>query len=168
MSEVRREIPAALVGSWESATRDPSAISALGASRSLYEQLTTLQAALVEEAMNSGAAWEDIGAALGTSRQAAWARFRHVVESTEEGAERMREQIGQLSKQLTEESKSLQRRLRSFDEEWRREKKLLQDQLREFDKRRTEERKALQGEIQRSADVLREEVRRLGQAPTAS
>lgn len=164
MSE-EREIPAVLEESWERATGDPSAISALGASKALYEQLATLQAALVEEAVSEGAAWEDIGAALGTSRQAAWARFRHLVESTEGEAGRMREQVGKLNRQLTEESKSLQRRLRSLDEEWRREKKLLQDQLREFDKRRTEERKALQEEIRQTMDALREEVHRIGQAP---
>src|SRR5215471_9255588 len=53
-----------------------SPTDALVASHELHRALATWQESLVNEAITGGASWEDIGAALGTSKQGAWARFR--------------------------------------------------------------------------------------------
>jgi hypothetical protein len=53
-----------------------SAIDALAAMPLLREQLASLEEALARQALADGETWATIGAALGTSRQAAWERLR--------------------------------------------------------------------------------------------
>jgi hypothetical protein len=51
-------------------------IDALKATPALRESLTQLEVALARRALAEGETWATIGAALGTSRQAAWERLR--------------------------------------------------------------------------------------------
>ena len=59
-----------LRGDWEA---DP--IAALCETARTAAALEKLQADLVARARRSGRSWTDVGAALGTTRQAAWQRF---------------------------------------------------------------------------------------------
>ncbi len=51
-------------------------MEALKASRYLRAELAAWEGALADEARASGATWEDIGRALGISRQSAWQLYR--------------------------------------------------------------------------------------------
>ena len=51
-------------------------IDALKAMPALRDSLTQLEVALARRALAEGETWATIGAALGTSRQAAWERLR--------------------------------------------------------------------------------------------
>ena len=51
-------------------------IDALKAMPALRDSLTQLEVALARRALADGETWATIGAALGTSRQAAWERLR--------------------------------------------------------------------------------------------
>ncbi len=79
-SEAVREVPPLLTQTWETATRDPDPLVALGAARALHALLSTWEAKLASEAVTSGATWEAIGSSVGVSRQAAWQRFHHDVD----------------------------------------------------------------------------------------
>lgn len=165
---MQRDVPEDLRTSWEQAVEDPDAVAALVASRTLFKRLSSWQSALVEEAMGRGATWEDVGDALGTTRQAAWARFRHATEH-EGGSRQMAEQIATLNRRIADETKSLHSRLREFDDKWREERNRLQLDLRRIGRERAEERKSLLDEIKQTARSLREEIRRLREPPqTAS
>lgn len=64
-----------MVATWESALSDPDPLVALGATRALVGLLSTWEAKLAAEAVETGATWEAIGSSVGVSRQAAWERF---------------------------------------------------------------------------------------------
>ena len=74
-----RPVPPLMAATWEAATTDPDPLSALGATRALGGLLSTWEAKLATEAVESGATWEAIGGSVGVSRQAAWERFHHDV-----------------------------------------------------------------------------------------
>lgn len=164
MADTKPTIPDTLRQTWESATQHPDRLIALQASRGFWRQWAKWQSVLVAENLRAGATWDDIGHALGTSRQAAWARFRSAIEETNDGgAMEAQEQVERLSKDLTENVKVIQERLRSIETKGREEKKRLQDQLsllreqiRVLSKQMADERKALQNEVRqmmRSAQV---------------
>ena len=54
----------------------------LAATRDLRALLYDWEADLAHRAVGDGASWEDVGAVLGVSRQAAWTRFRKPGEGT--------------------------------------------------------------------------------------
>jgi hypothetical protein len=67
---------AELAKAWSAVMDAGSAIDALAAMPLLREQLASLEEALARQALADGETWATIGAALGTSRQAAWERLR--------------------------------------------------------------------------------------------
>ena len=171
MADTKRTIPDTLRQTWESATQHPDPLIALQATRGFWRQWAQWQSVLVAETLKAEATWDDIGHALGTSRQAAWARFRNVIEETNEGgAMQTQEQVERLSKELTENVKVIQERLRSIDTKGQEERKHLQDQvkllreqIRVLSKQMADERKALQNEVRqmmRSAQAQINALRR--------
>ena len=177
MADTKRTIPDTLRQTWESATQHPDPLIALQATRDFWRQWAQWQSVLVAETLKAGATWDDIGQALGTSRQAAWARFRNVIEETNEGgAMQTQEQVERLSKELTENVKVIHKRLRSIDTKGQEERKHLQDQvkllreqIRVLSKQMADDRKALHNEVRqmmRSAQVQLNALRR-GALPTA-
>jgi hypothetical protein len=159
-----RDIPNELKDAWTAATEDPGALDALRASRGLFAPLTNWQGQLVAEALQEGATWEQIGSALGTTRQAAWARFRDVAETTEGRRIPMPEQVAALQTKINDEIKGLQERLKTLDSGWREDRERLQEELRALDRERGERRKAIQQELRDTATALREEIRALREA----
>jgi len=93
MVETRRAVPAMMLDAWERATKGPDPIAALRATKALWQHLAQWQSVLVSEAVNATATWDEIGLALGTTRQAAWARFRKWVERASGGTRPMQEEI---------------------------------------------------------------------------
>lgn len=81
--------PAELERAWRGAVDDSDALAALRAVRELRESLLGWESQLARTALANGETWESIGAALGTSRQAAWERLRRGMASQIE-AERAR------------------------------------------------------------------------------
>jgi hypothetical protein len=171
MADTKRTIPDTLRQTWESATQHPDPLIALQASRGFWRQWAQWQSVLVAENLKAGATWDDIGQALGTSRQAAWARFRNVMEGTNEGgAMQTQEQVERLSKEFAENVKVIQDRLRSIDakgqeegKHFRDQVKLLHEQMRVLSKKMADDRKALQTEVRqmmRSAQVQINALRR--------
>jgi hypothetical protein len=73
------EIPAALKDAWERATSSDDPLEALRGARDLKDELGRHEAHLARAALAAGETWETIGAALGTSRQAAWERLRRAI-----------------------------------------------------------------------------------------
>jgi hypothetical protein len=157
----KRTAPAALRQTWERSTQDPSPVAALEASRALYRGLSSWQAALVAEALDHGATWEELGVALGTTRQAAWARFRRVVENDKEGTGTMKQQSDALLERLGEEVASVQARLKDLDHRWRAERKRLQEELRQAAQQVQHDRQALQKEMREATKSVREQIRQL-------
>jgi hypothetical protein len=141
--------------------QDPSPVHALGASRAMHHELAEWQSALVSEAIDAGATWEDIGSALGTTRQGAWARFRHVVESDEGRSRTINQEANELLGRLNEAMKSIQTRMGELDGRWRGERGRLQREGREFAQRMQQERNALRQELKETTRSLRDEIRRL-------
>ena len=68
--------PKQLVAAWNDVVDDGDPLAALRAARQLKELLGQWEAQLARQALAAGETWETIGAALGTSRQAAWERLR--------------------------------------------------------------------------------------------
>jgi hypothetical protein len=155
MTQPPRAIPTRLSETWRTATEAPSALAALAASRTFWEQWAQWQATLVAESIRAGATWDDVGRALGTSRQAAWARFRNL-SGTPQGDEPMPEQLTQVRRQLHDGIRGLQQRMRQRDDAWRTDRQRLRDELRQLDRQRAEDRKALQGEIRQLRQQLRD------------
>jgi hypothetical protein len=73
------EIPPALKDAWERATSSADPLEALRGARDLKDELGRYEARIARSALASGETWETIGAALGTSRQAAWERLRKAI-----------------------------------------------------------------------------------------
>ena len=162
---VDRDVPTGLTATWTAATADPDPLDALRSSRRLYGELPGWQGRLVVEGLRAGATWEQIGTALGTTRQAAWARFRHVAEQAEGRRGPMPEQVAALQGRLNDEVKALQGRLKTLDAEWRADRGRMQQELRALDRTRAEQRKQLQHELRETATTLRDEIRALREAP---
>jgi hypothetical protein len=144
--DVNRTTPEALLEHWETATRATDPLEALGASSGFWEQWARWQGTLVAEALKAGATWEQIGKAMGTSRQAAWARFRTMVEGDAAEAP-SREQLSQARHELREQLRELHRRVRQREESWRSERAKALAQVRIVDGRRSEDRVALREQM---------------------
>jgi hypothetical protein len=86
-----RETPEALARAWLDSMRRDEPLLALSATRALRKRLGDAEAQLVSEALGHGAAWEDVAAALGISRQAAWRKFHEKPRRRDERARRRRE-----------------------------------------------------------------------------
>jgi chromosome segregation ATPase len=157
---VGRAPPEQLEHTWDQALHGSDAIGALGASRALFKEISKWQSQLVAEAITTGASWEEVGDALGTTRQAAWARFKSVSERLE-GRKPMAEEVAAVRRQVNEEVQSLKAELRRMDSHWREERGRIQQSLRDLERRRTEERKALQGRIRDLGAALRNDISRL-------
>ena len=76
MLKSKREMRARLQRVWDRVIRDAEPVAALRASKLLRLVLARWDRILVREALEAGATWEELGRALGVSRQAVWARFR--------------------------------------------------------------------------------------------
>lgn len=73
------EVPPELKDAWQRTTSSTDPLEGLRAARDLKDQLQRFEAHLARQALASGETWETIGAALGTSRQAAWERLRRAI-----------------------------------------------------------------------------------------
>ena len=143
---MNRTIPKVLSEHWETATRATDPLEALGASNGFWEQWARWQGTLVAEALKAGATWEQIGEAMGTSRQAAWARFKSAMEG-DDAAVPTREQLVQARHQLREQLRELHQRVQQRDQAWRAERARALEQVRILDGRRSQERAALREEM---------------------
>lgn len=169
MADANRTIPHTLRQTWESATQHPDRLIALQASRGFWRQWAQWQSILVAESLKAGATWDDIGRALGTSRQAAWARFRTVIEETNDGgAMQTQEQVERLGKEFAENVKAIRERLRTIDAEGQKERKHLQDQvkllreqIRALSKKMADERKAVENEVRQMMRSAQGEINTL-------
>jgi hypothetical protein len=155
------DIPASLEELLERTKTDPEPLSALGSSRQLFREISTWQSELVADAVGAGASWEDVGAALGTTRQAAWARFRSVAESDRQTQRPDPKEVAAMRDQVRQELQSLQQKVKDFDQKWRARQAELRDQTRELERERAAERKLLQQQLRTTTSELREEIRRL-------
>jgi hypothetical protein len=70
------DVATGLKDAWDRATSSVDPLEALRGARDLKDELQRLEARLARTALAAGETWETIGAALGTSRQAAWERLR--------------------------------------------------------------------------------------------
>src|ERR1700738_3522555 len=135
---MNRTIPEGLQERWQRATQAPDPLAALNASNGFWEQWATWQGTLVAEAMEAGATWEQVGEAMGTSRQAAWSRFRSGIEGDAAGAP-TREQLMQARHQLRAQLRELHQRAKQRDESWRTERARALEQVRILDGRRSQD-----------------------------
>ena len=153
---------------WELATEDAGSVDALKGTKQLFTEVASWQSALVDSALREGATWEDIGAALGTTRQAAWARFRSVAEAIEGMSVPTAQEVKAMTERVKDELKLLQSQLKDWDERWRRRQAELTEQSRKLDRERREERKKLQQEIRSVQSSLRDEIRALRSSTDSS
>jgi hypothetical protein len=155
-----RRLPAGLTDSWERSTTDPDPLAALASSRDLAQGVRRWQATLVAEAVHHGTTWEQIGDTLGISRQAAWARFREVLEA--KGGRSMEAETDELKRRIQEEVWALREAMKSIDESHRKARTEARDRLREVERQARQERKELRDRMKESIRSLQEEFRRLG------
>src|SRR4051794_4711549 len=73
------EVPPDLKSAWEQTVDADDPLDALRGARDLKDALSRYEARIAREALAAGETWETIGAALGTSRQAAWERLRRAI-----------------------------------------------------------------------------------------
>jgi hypothetical protein len=158
--DMARPVPPALSGQLRRVTEAGSALAALAECRALHGPISAWQAGLVREALGEGSTWEEVGEGLGTSRQAAWARFHGLIEP--EGGVTEMEERSDLREQLRGLWEEAQNRRREADGRWREEQARLrsqvqetQRQLREARLRHSAEKRAAREELRRSADALR-------------
>jgi hypothetical protein len=151
-----RPVPPELEATWETSTADPDPLAALAASRDLADGVGRWQTILVAEALDGGVTWEQIGGTLGISRQAAWARFRHVLE---EGGRSMNEDTAELKVRIQDEVRSLRESMRAIDESHRKARKEAVDQIREMERQARRERQELRDRMKENVRALQEELR---------
>ncbi|MGH2749909.1 MAG: hypothetical protein ACRDK3_03410 [Actinomycetota bacterium] len=72
---MKRAIPKPISQAWTDLRRAP-ALEALAACRRLQEELNRWEGVVANEARLEAASWDEIGKALGISRQSAWERYR--------------------------------------------------------------------------------------------
>ena len=155
------DMPASLREALTRTAEHPRAVAALGSTSDLFDALKDWQSELVAEAIDSGASWEDIGAALGTTRQAAWARFRSVAEELEGRTVPDQKEVKAMQQRVKDELRSLQIQLKSFDQKWREQQAQLRQQTRDLERHRADERKKLQQDVRAVEARLRAEIRAL-------
>jgi uncharacterized membrane protein len=73
------DVPPDLKDAWQRATESLDPLEGLRGARDLKDALQRFEAHLARRALANGETWETIGAALGTSRQAAWERLRRAI-----------------------------------------------------------------------------------------
>jgi hypothetical protein len=140
VDDMERQITKDLQRCWEDGTGHPNALTALRATKDFWPYWAQWQKVLAREAIANGATWDEIGRAMGTSRQAAWGRFKADVE----GVEPMQKESERQIRDAIKEAKACgHERNQALTEERRR----LRDDLRALDKKRTQERTELQQQI---------------------
>ena len=132
----------------------------LASSHTLHQGLTDWQTDLVKEALSAGASWEDIGAALGTTKQGAWARFRVSLADRKE-AKAMQDR-NDMKRRKREALEAGQRRIRDLNSTWRKEQKDLRDEIKasrdrlaEAKERHVRARRQLEQDLRRELALLR-------------
>jgi DNA anti-recombination protein RmuC len=146
------------VEAWQRLPTDPP-LAALASSHQVHRALANWQNALVKEAVEDGASWEEIGIALGTSRQGAWARFRATV-GEQGGEEGMHEPV-RTKQRIRELLNARQARLTEIDTRWREEQQRLRQQIQES-KNRLAEARGRNAQVRREArQSLRHEIEKL-------
>ena len=153
---------------WHKVTSEADPVSALEAFTALKRELARWQEKLVSEAITAGATWDDVGAATGTSRQAAWGRFRKLTGETKGESAAMRQEIDSLNRRVAAESKELQERVKSLHDKWRQERRRLQDEIRGLNNQIAQDRRSLQEEIREKTGSMRDEIRALSGKSQAS
>lgn len=155
-----RKIPAALTQLWSRLPAEPP-LEALASSHALHRALAGWQTALVKEALAAGASWEDIGAALGSTKQGAWARFR-VALGDHEGEKSMQDR-NDMKRRASEVFQAGRRRIRDLDSSWRKEQETLRDEIKaskdrlaEAKHRHAQARRQMQHDLRRELAALRE------------
>ncbi|PZR83781.1 MAG: hypothetical protein DLM65_01140 [Candidatus Aeolococcus gillhamiae] len=113
-----------MAAAWQQ-TIDASALAAVASSRSLHQGLAQWQLDLVREALADGASWEDIGEALGTTRQAAWARFHRALD---EGGQLRMAQPSRRERISAIKDAGIAR-IRQLEEQWQIERSRLRDEM---------------------------------------
>lgn len=152
-----RAIPKSIVESWERLPSEAPLV-ALSSSHALHRQLARWQADLVREALASDANWEDIGAALGTSKQGAWARFRTLLD--EKGESQVMGSEGRhLAQQRVRQVQQIGKaRLREMDAKSRQEQLRLRQQIRQSQKELNETKQRHAREHRAAREQLRREI----------
>jgi hypothetical protein len=150
-----RQIPHELKQCWDDGTGHSNPLTALRATKAFWPRWAQWQAALAREAIADGATWDEIGRAMGTSRQAAWGRFKAAVEG-DKPMEKENE------RQLREAIKEMQAHGRERDQALAANRKRLRDDLRALDRQRTQERTELQQQIREFRLRLSESRRQHG------
>ena len=157
-----REIPSELAEAWQRLPTDPP-LAALASSHQVHRTLANWQNALVKEAVEDGASWEEIGVALGTSKQGAWARFRAAVG--EQGGQGTMHDPVQTKQRVRELWNAGQARLSEMDTKWREEQQRLRqhvheskDRLAEARRHHAQERREARQNLRREMEKLRKEI----------
>lgn len=157
--------PAPVRNAWERATENPDPLAALTDTKELFGEIASWQTTLVEKALRTSATWEDIGAALGTTRQAAWARFRSVAEQVEGRSIPNFQEVKAMSQRVKDELRGLQSKLKDFDQKWRERQADLAEQARKLEREHRDERRQLQQEMHSIQASLRDEIHALREVP---
>jgi hypothetical protein len=153
-----RKIPSEIAEAWQRLPTDPP-LDALASTHQVHRALANLQNALVREAVEDGASWEEIGVALGTSKQGAWARFRTTVgEQGGQGAVHDPVQTKQRVRELLDAG---QAQLSEIDARWREEQQRLRQQVQESKSRLAEARHRHSQERREARQSLRREIETL-------
>jgi hypothetical protein len=159
----QRELPTSITEQWAKLSTEATALGALTASRVLHRAIAEWQSGLVKESVAAGASWEEIGEALGSTRQAAWARFRHLMEGSDDMP--LKDERAEIRKRYDEIRRTAQARARELDERWRADRSRLKDQLndnrqqlREAAQRHVGEKAALRAELRRAVDEFRRDL----------
>lgn len=150
-----RQIPHELKKCWDDGTGHSDPLAALSATKEFWPRWAEWQATLAREAIANGATWDEIGRAMGTSRQAAWGRFKAAVEG-DKPMEKENEW------QLREAIKEMQARGRERDQALSANRKRLRDDLRALDRQRAQERTELQQQIREFRVRLSDSRRKRG------
>jgi hypothetical protein len=153
-----RKIPSELAEAWQRLPTDPP-LAALASSHQVHRTLANWQNALVKEAVEDGASWEEIGVALGTSKQGAWARFRAAV-GEQGGQGTMRDPV-QTKQRIRELWSAGQARQSEMDTTWREEQQRLREQVHESKDRLAEARRHHAQERREARQTLRREMEKL-------
>jgi hypothetical protein len=140
---MERQIPQDMQQCWNDGTRHPDPLEALDATKKFWPLWAKWQAALAREAIAGGATWDEIGRAMGTSRQAAWGRFKAAVEGNKE-----LEMEKESERKIKETIREIRARGRERDRALAADRKHLRDDLRALDRKRAQERRELQLQIE--------------------
>jgi hypothetical protein len=153
-------VPSSVTDVWAELSGASDALGTLGASRRLHRAIASWQGTLVQRALAEGATWEQIGASLGSTRQAAWARFRHFVEGDERGAD-TRTEFRRRRDELRQRTND---KLRQVETGWREERTRLRDQLRENRRQLRDAAQRYRGDKAAARTELRRAIQELGEA----